>query len=330
MAAPAPALMPRRIKMRQLQLLAELRQSGSVLHAAAALGMSQSAASRLLSGLEEEMGVSLFERHARGVVPTRYGEIVTRRALSALAEVKRAASDVSDLARGHRTPVAIGCLLSQSSTYLPSVLIELTRCAPEIIVHAEVDRSRPLIEGLMHARFDLVVARVRDASLEPDLFFEPLVAEPIRVFARTGHPLARKRKLGLKDVTGFKWILPPVETDMRMRLDALCAQHGMPPFTALVETWSVSVIMSMLRYSDALVALPGDYALPYCQDGSISMLPVDLGVRSEKVGLITRRHHESSPALVQALEVFRRVGAAMFDIEDEGARRIAQKRDPAK
>lgn len=312
MATFAPKFVPGHIKMRQLQLLSELRETRSVLRAAETLGMSQSAASRLLSSLETEIGVPLFVRHARGVVPTAYGEVVTRRALSALAELRRAAAEVRDLARGHRTPLSIGCLLSQSSNYLPAALLELTQRAPEIIVQTEVDRSRPLIEGLMQARFDMVISRVRDASLEPDLVFEPLVAEPIRVFARPRHPLARKRKLTLHDVAQYKWILPPVHTDMRARLDALCAQHGLPMLNGLVETWSVSIILGMLRRSDALVALPGDFALPYCDDGSISVLPVDLGVRAEKVGLITRRHHQGSPALRQALEVFRQVARAMF------------------
>lgn len=308
-----PRFVPGHFKMRQLQLLGELRQSGSLLQAAAALGMSQSGASRLLTSLEDEMGVPLFERHARGVVPTRYGEVVTRRALSALAELRRASAEVDDLARGNRTPVSIGCLLSQSSIYLPGVLLELTQRAPEIIVQVEVDRSRPLIDGLSMARFDLVIARVRDASLEPDLLFEPLGAEPIRVFARPGHPLQRKRKkLSLQDVAGCKWILPPASTDLRVRLDALCAQHGLPMLRALIETWSVSVILAMVRQSDALVALPGDFALPFCEDGSMVMLPVDLGVRSEKVGLITRRHHEKSPALARALEVCREVAGRLF------------------
>ena len=70
--------------------------------------------------------------------------------------------------------------------------------------------------------------------------------------------------------------------------------------------------MSMLRDSDAQVALPGEYPSPYCDDRLISLLPVDLGVRSEKVGLITRRNHESSPAMLQVLEVFRAVGTEMF------------------
>lgn len=293
--------------MRQLQLLDELSRSGSVFHAAQALGMSQSAASRLLSSLESEMGVPLYERHARGVVATHYGEIVARRASSALAEIARAAAEVSELARGHRTPLSIGCLLSQSSTYLPDALLEITRVAPHILVQARIERSRPLIEGLLAARFDLVIARVRDVSLASDLAFESLGPEPVRVFARCGHPLARRRKLSFEEVAQYKWILPPAETDMRTRLDALCAQQGLPFLTGLLETFATPLILSVLRASDALVALPGEFARPFCEDGAIVQLRIELGVTSENVGIITRRHHAMSPALKTGLEIFRSV-----------------------
>lgn len=305
-------LMVGHIKTRQLQLLAELRQTGSVLQAAATLGMSQSAASRLLSNLESEIGAPLFERHARGVTPTVYGEAVTRRAMSALAEIARAAVEVDELARGKRTPLSIGCLISQSATYLPAALLALAQRAPEIMVEAHSDRSITLIAGLMEARFDLVIARVRDASLEPDLLFEPLVDEPIGVFARPGHPLARRRKLGLQELAAYAWIMPPRETDLRARLDALCAQNGMPRFDGMLQTMSVPVILSMLRQSDALVALPVDFARPFCENRSMSALSIELGVRTENVGIITRRHHALSPQLQKGLNVFREVAAAMY------------------
>lgn len=310
-----PSFVPGHIKMRQLHLLAELNRSGSIYHAAEVLGMSQSAASRLLSSLEQEMGVTLFERHARGVIPTSYGDIVIRRAVSALSEIARAAAEVSELARGHRTPLSVGCLLSQSSTFLPTALLELTRVAPHIMVQASLDRSRHLIEGLMAARYDMVIARVRDVSVEPDLVFESLGPEPVRVFSRPGHPLARRRKLSFSDVAEYKWILPPRETDMRARLDALCAQQGLPLLTGLIETFAVPLILSVLRASDALVALPGEFARPFCKDGSMAQLRIDLGVTSENVGIITRRHHAPSPALRTSLQVFRSVARTAYGIE---------------
>jgi len=315
------------IKTRQLQLLAQLRQTGSVLQAAATLGMSQSAASRLLGNLESEIGAPLFERHARGVTPTVYGEAVTRRAMSALAEIARAAVEVDELARGNRTPLSIGCLISQSATYLPAVLVALAQRAPEIMVEAHSDRSATLIAGLMEARFDLVIARVRDASLEPDLMFEPLVDEPIGVFARPGHPLARRKKLTLQDVAAYPWIMPPRETDLRVRLDALCAQNGLPRFDGMLQTMSIPVILSMLPQSDALVALPDDFARPFCEMRSMTALNIELGVRTENVGIITRRHHEMSPQLRTGLQVFREVAATMYGEESSARQRKARRTD---
>lgn len=312
MASTVPQLIPSHLKMRQLQLLAQLKDTGSVIHAAERLNMSQSAASRLLSSLEDEIGVALFERHARGVSPTPLGEIVTRRAVSALAEIHRAGLEVRDFVRGNRLPLSIGSLLSLSSTFLPRAVLELARQAPDLLIKVDTDRSRALIDDLLAARHDIVIARVRDASLEPDLVFEPLIAEPIKVFVRPGHALARRRKLKLEDVVAERWILPPVETDMRVRLDAMCLQRGLPLITGLIETLSVPVILSVVRMSDALVALPNEFARPFCDSGLLALLPLDLGVRTENVGIITRRHHSASPQLQQALRVLREVAGAMY------------------
>jgi len=300
------------IKTRQLQLLAELRQTGSVLQAAVTLGMSQSAASRMLSNLESEIGAPLFERHARGVTPTVYGEAVTRRAMSALAEIARAADEVDELARGRRTPLSVGCLISQSATYLPAALLRLAKSAPDIVVETHSDRSATLITGLLEARFDLVIARVRDASLEPDLIFEPLCDEPIGVFARPGHPLVGRRKLSLNDLGGFNWILPPRGTDLRARLDALCAQNGLPRFDGMLHTMSIPVILSMIGQSDTLVALPNDFARTFCVCGLMCPLKIDLGLRTENVGIITRRHREMSPQLQKGLKIFKEVAQSVY------------------
>ncbi|MES2482245.1 MAG: LysR family transcriptional regulator [Pseudomonadota bacterium] len=300
------------IKTRHLQLLTQLMQDGSLVHAAEALGMSQSAASKLLTNLENDVGVALFVRHARGVVPTAYGEILTRRAAAALAEIARATEEMEDVRRGNRVPLSIGSLLSPSSTYLPTALLRLAKVAPEILVKVHVDTSRALVEGLMEARFDLVVARVRDASLEPELMFDPVVAEPICVVARSGHPLAHRRKLKLADLIDQPWILPPAGADLRARMDALCIQQGLPLITSLMETLSAPVMLSTVRMSDALVLLPEEFARPYCANGWLSVLNIQLGVRSENFGVITRRHRQASPQVQLALEVFRQAARDIY------------------
>ncbi len=300
------------IKLRQLQLLSQLKVSGSLLVAAEVLGMSQSAASKLLAGLEEEVGAPLFDRHARGVVPTPYGEIFVRRAQAALQELTRAAEEISNYRSGARVQVSIGSLLSPSATYLPAALLRLARAAPELLLNVQVDTSRNLIEGLTEGRYDVIVARVRDATREPELLFEPLVAEPFRVIGRRNHPLARKRGLGLEDLARCPWILPPAGTDLRARIDSLYVQNGLPVLTSLVETLSVPLMMGVLRNSDALVLLPEEFAKPFCTAGLWADLRIDLGVRAENYGIITRRHHNATPQVRQIVKALREAAVTMW------------------
>ena len=72
-----------RLKTRHLLLLLHLYEQRTVLKAAEAASMTQPAASKLLAEMEDMLGVKLFERHARGVEPTWYGQVLIRRARSA-------------------------------------------------------------------------------------------------------------------------------------------------------------------------------------------------------------------------------------------------------
>src|SRR3979490_3460918 len=89
-----------RLNARQLSLLVQLDEKRSVVHAAEAAYLTQPAASKFLTGLEDALGVALFTRHARGVEPTPYGEILVRHARGALAELRQAHQEVPASRRG--------------------------------------------------------------------------------------------------------------------------------------------------------------------------------------------------------------------------------------
>jgi DNA-binding transcriptional LysR family regulator len=66
----------RRLKLRDLQILASVPQHGSMAKAAAQLSTTQPTVSQAIADLEDAVGVKLFERSAQGVVPTVYGDIL--------------------------------------------------------------------------------------------------------------------------------------------------------------------------------------------------------------------------------------------------------------
>lgn len=305
MASTVPPLSPTRVRMRQLQLVDRLLQDGSLLRAAEALGMSQPAASRLLAELEREAGAVLFDRHARGVVPTPAGEVVARHARVVLAELGRAQSELGRLRHGVQPHVALGSLLSPCSDFLPAALLRLAREAPGLAVSVQVDTSRALVQGLLDARFDVVLARLGDASLDAELRFEPLVEEDFCVVARPGHPLAGRRRVGWGDLASARWILPPPGSDLRTRLDGLWVQHGVPAPRPGVETTAAPLLLSLLRLGDCVAALPREFVRPHVRARSLSVLRLDLGVRSDRFGIVTRRHRSPGTHLRQVLQVLR-------------------------
>ena len=307
-----PPLNPTRVRMRQLQLVVQLLQEGSLLRAAEALGMSQSAASRLLADLEREAGAVLFTRHARGIEVTPAGEVLARRAGIVMTELARARDELLRLRKGEQSNVAMGTLLGPCNEFIPAALLRLARESASTSVSVHVDTSRALVKGLMDGRFDLVVARVGDPSLEPELQFEPLVEEHFCVVARPGHPLAGRRRIALADLSAQRWVLPPVGSDLRQRLDTLWLQHGLPPLASAVESVSAPLVLSLLRMSDAVAALPREFVRPYARARSLAVLRIELGVRSERFGIVTHRHRGTAPALRRVLQALREQAALTY------------------
>jgi DNA-binding transcriptional LysR family regulator len=307
-----------RIKTRQMVLLAHLDRERSLLHAAEAAGMSQPAASKLLRELEEALGVPLFERHARGVEPTGYGDILVRRAHAVLSEIRGAQDEVQALQRGERYRVAIGSVMSPGTDLLPNALALLEQRHPQMVVRVEMDTSRPLVAKLLEGRLDIVIGRILDPDNSHGLAFEALAEEPHSLIARAGHPLSRRRRLGVEDLVDFTWVLPPHESILRERLNAMFLQRGLRLPARVVETSSVPMITNLLRRSDMLVALPEDVVRPYCDAGMLRVLPIELNVRMDAFGIITRRGYALSPDAQEALRALQEASQVVYQRRHPG------------
>src|SRR5688572_17958756 len=102
-----PALLMR-LRTRQLLLLEALGRERNLGRAAAALGMSQPAATKLLQQAEEALGVELFARHARGMEPTSVGEVLIRYARQSLVDFGFAREQMEALRSGLHGRLRLG------------------------------------------------------------------------------------------------------------------------------------------------------------------------------------------------------------------------------
>jgi len=297
------------LKTRQLVLLVELGRHGSILHAAQAANLTQPAASKLLADLEHALGVKLFERLPRGVAPTWYGEVMIRRAGAALAELDAGHQELMELLSGLSGRVAVGSVLTPSTTLLPAAITQLKARQPRVHVAISVDTSKLLIQHLQNGELDLVIGRVLDSESAAQLSFEPLTDEPHSLVVRAGHPLVGRSDLSLQELARQSWILPPGGSILRDRLTALFLSAGLDQPQQTVETLSLPVVTSLLGQSDMLSALPEELVKPYVEAGLLTVLNFDLGLRMDAYGIVTRRGHQLSPGADLMLNCLREEAA---------------------
>jgi DNA-binding transcriptional LysR family regulator len=301
----APALL-RRLKLRQLVLLRALGESGNLRRSAAALSLTQPAATRMLQELEKTLGLKLFERSPRGMARTPYGDAMIRHAAAVLADLDSAREELAALADGSHGRVAVGTLMSTSSLLLPRTIARAKVRAPRLQVAVQEGTHEQLLHALLNGDLDLMLGRVLPGTGQEAVAVEILYREEFRVVCGAANPLAgRRAKLG--ELVDRPWILPPPAVPLRQRLDALfLSQNGRRP-TNLVESVSVLTNLTLLRESAALGVLPAETAKQYARLGVLAEVGVSLKGILGPVALVTRRNHARSPAAEAFLHELRTV-----------------------
>jgi DNA-binding transcriptional LysR family regulator len=293
-----------RLKMRQVLLLVALDEQRNMHRAAASLRMTQPAATRLLGGLERMLGLRLFERGPRGLAPNACGESLIHHARVMLATLDHAREEMNALAEGAQARVAVGALLVAAPVLVPLALASFKRRHPGATVLVREGSAVDLLPMLRRGELDLVVGRVTGDVPAEGLRFEAFYSEPMQVVARTGHPLARRRVLRLRELAGLGWIVPAADAPYRRRLDAAFRQAGVDPPRDLVESVSLAVNKMLVQKSDRLAVMPRDVAREYAAQGLVRVLPARLPPPSGPVGLISaagRPLSEAAAALAQEL-----------------------------
>jgi DNA-binding transcriptional LysR family regulator len=284
------------LKTRQLALLVRLDEERNLARAAAAAGLSQPAASKLLRQIETDFEVKLFERLARGMAPTAYGEILIQHARRAVSEFGRARDEIVALKSGLGGRVAIGTVLGPGTNLVPMAVVSMKQRYPGVLTGVEIGPSRTLVQKLARGDLDMVVGRMLDSMSGAELVYEPLATdEPHAVIASAKHPLAHRQDLQLEHLIEQPWIVPPAGSLVRDRLADLFVQHGASPPTNIVESQCLPVITALLQQSNMLAVLPEEAVQSYCKAGMLAVLIRNLPLGVGAFGLITRRGHKLSP-----------------------------------
>lgn len=302
------------IKTRQLALLVSLDDARSLARAAELNGLTQPAASKLLREVEATFDEKLFERHARGVIPTWCGEILLRHARVALSEISLAHDEIAAVKSGLTGRATVGTVLNPGIHCAPMAIAQVKRRFPGILVRLEIDSSKPLVEKLLQGDLDMLVARALGPSEANGLSFEPLASEPHSIIAGAHHPLAGRDDVRLEELAAQGWILPTPGSLVRDKLASLFVERGLPFPANIVETDSLPAVIPLLRMTNMVVPLPSDTVRQYCETGTLTVLYRALALDIGPFGIITRRGYKLSPAAQVMLQALRETAEQVYDI----------------
>ena len=127
----------------KLRIFHMVAKAGSFTHAGATLNLSQSAVSRHISSFEEDLGITLFHRHARGLILTEQGELLfntTSEIFAKMVMIEGQLSDARDSADG---PLTLTMAEFLASSWLSELLPTFTKSNPEILLNFEDTKIFP-------------------------------------------------------------------------------------------------------------------------------------------------------------------------------------------
>ncbi len=266
-----------RIRLRNLKFLLSLAQTQNLSHSAALLNTTQPGLSKWLKDLESDIGLPLFERHARGLRPTSHGDVLIAHARRLDAQLDRAVMDMAALRDGAGGRVVLGASGAAASETGPRAILLLTERMPEMrigLVESTMDR---LLSQLAQGDLDIVIGRTAAEGFEePGICTEVLYVEPVNLVARPDHPLFDLPDIGWEDVQAYRWIVWPRNTPVRDALeDALAAMNKTLPLNH-IESNSVTANITLLNNSDFIGAASRRATVMFGKLQLLRIVPLEL------------------------------------------------------
>ena len=212
------------MKLRQLEAIRAVINRGTTTHAAKALGLTQSAVSRLITQMENELGLSLFDRRHGRLLITPEGKLfydVALKVLEGIDQMTATARDIRTLRAGALRIIAMPAL---AYGLLPNTIAKINRRHKQVKISIDVGGRRELQDGIVNGQYDLGLATL---PVDPEgIDVMPLCAIDAVCVAPRDHPLAANETIAAAELAGLRFISIDPRTLLRYRTDELFGKLG--------------------------------------------------------------------------------------------------------
>lgn len=240
----------------KLRVFHAVAQAGSLTRGGETLNLSQSAVSRQISALEENLGTSLFHRHARGLILTEQGEELFRTAGEIYGKIARAEGILKDKKDKPSGDLRVTASVGIGSTWLTPRLKEFIEVYPDIRVDLILE-DRSLDLGMREADIAL---RLQKAT-QPDLIQRRLFIGGYHIYASVGYLDKFGTPASMEALREHKIVLYGAHTDLPFKFMNYIEQGGdarAKPIQPVLRINSIYGILKAVESGIGIAALP-DY-----------------------------------------------------------------------
>jgi DNA-binding transcriptional LysR family regulator len=274
--------------LRQLQYFIAVAEEGTVSGAAQSLSISQSAVTEAIQELEGDLGVSLFERHRRGLSITHKGHQFYRHAARILADVSDARRSFVEGEATAPGALQLGVTSLVAGYVLSDLLARYRRAHPAVNVSAVEDNGDYLEHLLIGGELDvavMVISNLRDrVALQAEIF----ETSPYRLWLPLGHRLASADIIHVSDIVQEPLIMLTVDETEENTGKLLGAFSARP--NVAFRTRSVEAVRSLVATGAGIALLPDLVYRPWSLEGDrIESRDVAGSLPVVQVGMVWRR-----------------------------------------
>lgn len=275
---------PREFSLRHIRYFVTAAEAGQISQAGVQLGVSQSAVTEAVRGLEATTRVKLINRHSRGISLTQEGYKFLSHARKILAAVADAQLAISNANPAFTGKLRLGVTITVAGYYLAMPLMRFRRAFPNIVVEpVELERAeieRQLVSGDLDMGL-MLLAQFEDTD---HIDSATLLRSRRRLWLSPNHPLLAKDKVSLRDVAAEPYLM--LTTDENLKTTAQYWKKSKLYPNVAFSTNSVEAIRSLIANDCGVTILSDMVFRPWSLEGERIMArtlcdalpPLDVGL----------------------------------------------------
>ena len=278
-------------RLQQLRGFYYAAREKSITRAAEKLGLSQPSVSLQIQALEQDLKTQLFHRRGPRIQLTRDGETLLEMARSLVEGMDSLEEDFSQRrdspTRGSLSIAAGGSTLQY---ILPPTIEKFVHEYPQIDLRLHNVTGKAGLALLRSGEMDLAVGPMLDTP--SDILFHPVVIHEPTLITNLEHPLAQRKRIGLKDIAGYPLILPPRDQSTYRVVEMVFAEHSLP-YEVRLEVGGYDVIKTYVK-----LGLGISIVMSHCLTGGEGLFAASMRryFPRRSYGLVLAKNRALSPA----------------------------------